>query len=73
MSSDREDPQQTQQIIVRIQEDTNDMRNRRLTENNHQLPTDPEARLLDLRTVYQRVNKPAMWKILVRHGLRGSF
>ena len=64
----------TTQIITRIQEDVSDLRKRRammgvpLTS-----PTDPEARLLDLRKAYPRVNKPAMWKILERCGMRGNF
>ena len=33
---------------------------------------DPETRPLDLIKAYQRVNKPALWGILTRYGLRGK-
>ena len=33
----------------------------------------PEARLLDLRKAYPRVNKPALWRLLKRYGLGGHF
>ena len=62
------------QILVRITEDTEDLRRRR--EKNQipkEHPTDPEARLLDLTKAYPRVNKPAMWEILRRNGMQGNF
>ena len=31
------------------------------------------ARLLDLQKTYPRVNKPALWGILKKYGLRGNF
>ena len=62
------------QIFIRIQEDVTDLRKRRTLAGED--PTnveDPEARLLDLRKAYPRVNKPALWGILTRCGLRGKF
>ena len=62
------------QIFTRIQEDVTDLRKRRIRADEE--PTsdgDPEARLLDLRKAYPRVNKPALWGILARYGLRGKF
>ena len=64
----------TTQILTRIQEDTDDLRKRRrLGGRDQQTPLDPEARLLDLKKAYPRVNKPAMWKILERYGMKGKF
>ena len=58
------------QILVRIQEDTIDLR-KRMEAAGEVLEDDekPAARLLDLRKAYPRVNKYAMWKILERYGL----
>ena len=62
------------QILVRITEDTNDLIKRRTLRNKPaNKPTDPEARLLDLRKAYPRVSKPALWEILRRYGMKGPF
>ena len=62
------------QIITRIQEDTRDLKKRiRIDGREQQHPTDPEARLLDLRKAYPRVNKSTMWEIVKRCGLKGKF
>ena len=61
------------QIVIRIQEDVEDYYRRlegvRDGEQGEQL--EPVAKLLDLRKAYPRVNKPALWKLLGRYGLRG--
>ena len=58
------------QIMIRIQEDTVDLRRRMETSGAHideeQMPA---ARLLDLRKAYPRVNKPALWAILTKYGI----
>ncbi|XP_075241641.1 uncharacterized protein LOC142336617 [Convolutriloba macropyga] len=61
------------QILVRITEDTDDLkkRNKAGTPDNHS--SDPEARLLDLRKAYPRVNKPVLWEMLRRNGMQGDF
>ena len=58
------------QIMIRIQEDTEDLR-KRLEAKGEEMNEDeqPVARLLDLRKAYPRVNKPALWKILERKGM----
>ena len=58
------------QIMIRIQEDTEDLR-KRLEAKGEELDVgeQPVARLLDLRKAYHRVNKPALWKILERKGM----
>ena len=58
------------QIMIRIEEDTADLR-RRIIASGQEIPEDdmPAARLLDLRKAYPRVNKFAMWKILEKYGL----
>ena len=58
------------QIMIRIQEDTEDLR-KRLEAKGEEISRDdkPVARLLDLRKAYPRVNKPALWKILIRKGM----
>ena len=62
------------QVIIRMKEDADDLRKRREQQN---LPieesTDPTATLLDLRKAYPRVNKPALWEMLRRYGMDGSF
>ena len=62
------------QIMGRIQEDVTDCR-RRVEATGEEWVEDeqPEARLLDLRKAYPRVNRPAMWRLLERCGLRGRF
>ena len=59
------------QVMVRIQEDVTDLRRRR--EARGQILEDsqiPVARLLDLRKAYPRVNKPALWGILQKYGMK---
>ena len=62
------------QLIIRIQEDMSFIKRRRkaLKIPTH-LPSDPVGRLLDLEKAYPRVSKPALWEILRRHGMRGTF
>ena len=59
------------QIMVRIQEDVSDLR-KRLEVRGEQLNEDdiPTAKLLDLRKAYPRINKPALWGILKRYGMK---
>ena len=62
------------QIMVRMEEDMEDLRKRRRRAEEEEVrESDPVARLLDLRKAYPRVNKPALWKILEKCGLRGKF
>ena len=64
------------QIFIRMKEDMDDLeKRRRLREEDtpRDEPPDPEARLLDLRKAYPRVNKPAIWGTLERYGLKGKF
>ena len=61
------------QVIIRIQEDMSYVRKRRAATGMPDKGLDPEARLLDLEKAYPRVSKPALWKILERHGLKGPF
>ena len=58
------------QIMVRIQEDTVDLR-KRMAAAGEELAEDdkPAARLLDLRKAYPRINKYIMWRILEKYGL----
>ena len=58
------------QIILRIEEDTVDLR-ARLRARNMDIDEEemPAGRLLDLRKAYPRVNKPALWAILKRYGM----
>jgi hypothetical protein len=58
------------QIMVRIQEDTVDLK-RRLEEQGEAIADgeEPVARLLDLRKAYPRVNRPALWGMLVKYGI----
>ena len=58
------------QIMVRIQEDSVDLK-RRAEAAGVEIEDDdkPAARLLDLRKAYPRVNKYAMWRILERYGM----
>ena len=59
------------QVMVRIQEDTVDLR-KRLAAKGEELEDGkvPVARLLDLSKAYPRVNKPALWGILERCGIK---
>ena len=51
-----------------------DLRSRRTREGQPETEeSDPEARMLDLRKAYPRVSKPALWGLLKRYGLWGSF
>ena len=61
------------QIVMRIEEDTEDLRKRRRRRGEEEeQETDPVAVLLDLRKAYPRVNKPALWAILERCGMEGN-
>ena len=56
---------------MRIQEDTADLRRRKEAKGEVIVDGEvPVARLLDLRKAYPRVNKPALWGILERYGMR---
>ena len=60
----------TTQIMYRIQEDAIDLRRRK--ERAGEVingDEEPAARLLDLQKAYPRVNKPALWRLLVRYGM----
>ena len=58
----------------RIQEDVGDYRKRWEAAGEEWLEDEqPEARLLDLRKPYPRVNRPAMWQLSDRYGLEGRF
>ena len=62
------------QIIIRVQEDMSFIKRRRTAlEMPTHLPSDPVGRLLDLEKAYPRVSKPALWEILRRHGMKGTF
>ena len=58
------------QIMIRIQEDTDDLK-KRLAAIGEEIEEgmEPVARLLDLRKAYPRVNRPALWKILQKYGM----
>ena len=61
------------QIMVRIEEDVQDLKRRNDEYNlNINNKTYPEARLLDLTKAYPRVNKPALWRLLERYGMKGK-
>jgi hypothetical protein len=59
------------QVMVRIQEDTMDLR-KRMAAKGEDLEEGkvPVARLLDLSKAYPRVSKPALWGILERYGMK---
>ena len=58
------------QVMIRIQEDTVDLRKRMAAAGEAISEDDkPAARLLDLRKAYPRVNKYIMWKILEKYGM----
>ena len=62
------------QMMVRIQEDVSDwMRRMNASEEEGVIEERerPVARLLDLRKAYPRVNKPALWLLLERYGMKG--
>ena len=61
------------QIIMRIQEDVTELVKRRRRVNKTSDIKDPEALLLDMTKAYPKVNKPALWEMLRRYGLRGAF
>ena len=62
------------QMMVRLQEDATDLRSRMGEDaSDKEKSRLPEARLLDLRKAYPRVNKPALWRLLKRYGLGGHF
>ena len=58
------------QIMIRIQEETDDLR-KRLTAEGGEIDEDrmPVAKLLDFSKAYPRVNRPALRKILQRYGM----
>ena len=60
------------QVMMRIQEETEDLRGRR-GEVDGREGLKPAGRLLDLRKAYPRVSKPALWRLLQRYGLEGDF
>ena len=58
------------QVMGRIQEDVVDCRRRCEAAGEEWVEEEqPEARLLDLRKAYPRVNRPAMWQLLERYSL----
>jgi hypothetical protein len=62
------------QMMVRMEEDVVDCKRRmQASDSKQRLGEDewPCARLLDLRKAYPRVNKPALWMLLERYGLKG--
>ena len=62
------------QIFTRIQEDSAELRKRRiLAGEDPTIDRDPEARLLELTKAYPGVNKLVLWGILTRYGLGGKF
>ena len=61
------------QSLVRIAEDSDDLKRRRAIWNLPQNePTDPESSILDLRKAYPRVNKAARWEIPGNYVMEGS-
>ena len=67
-------PADATQIMVRMEEDAEDLRKRRRRrEEEKEKEDDPVERLLYLRKAYSRINKPAMWGILERYRLSGNF
>ena len=62
------------QMMVRMQEDVVDLKRRMELNGNEGMNEGewPVARLLDLRTAYPRVNKPGLWKLLERYGMKGK-
>ena len=62
------------QIFIRIREDVEDLRRRRIRAGiSVEVNTDPEARLLDLTKAYPRVSKPVLWAVLRRYAMEGPF
>ena len=62
------------QIFIRIREDVEDLRRRRIRAGiSVEANTDPEARLLDLTKAYPRVSKPVLWAVLRRYAMEGPF
>ena len=58
------------QVMARLEEDVEDLRRSVLAGSRDLDQGDwPEARLLDLRKAYPRVNKPALWMLLNRYWL----
>ena len=62
------------QIFIRIREDVEDLRRRRIRAGiSVEANTDPEARLLDLTKAYPRVSKPVLRAVLRRYAMEGPF
>ena len=59
------------QVMGRMQEDVVDFKRRMEGRERAQEYECPVARLLDLRKAYPRVNKPALWGLLERYGMKG--
>jgi hypothetical protein len=62
------------QMMVRMQEDVVDLKRRMELNGNEGMNEEewPVARLLDLRKAYPRVNKPGLWRLLERYGMKGK-
>ena len=59
------------QVMNRIHEDVSDLYKRAGQQGENIEEDDrPMATLLDLRKAYPRVNKPALWRLLERYGMR---
>merc|ERR1719215_120996 len=57
--------------MIRIHEDATDLKQRQEVQGQVQdVDKEPVARLLDLRKAYPRVNKPALWGILTKYGMK---
>ena len=61
------------QMMMRMQEDAEDLKWRRERGGGDGGGVKPAARLLDLHKAYPRVNKPGLWRLLRQCGLEGDF
>ena len=60
------------QVMVRLEEDAEDLgkkKRRRAVEKESGI--DLVSRFLDLKQTYTRVNKPGLWRVLKKYGLKG--